>query len=248
MRWFRSNGGGVAWLAIFALACQFVLTFGHIHSGRVGAISAALAISGGSAGAPPSPAQKVPTGLAQDFCAVCNNIGLANALVLPVSPATVPPISLIRGQWPLAAISSPHVTIFISTPASPPTPDPRPERLHRRFHRLNAPLRSSARHGAGARRRLRHRLRAGETDHCDDAVGPIPILGFPMRALILFVAGLAMVFLASAVQTFGTNWLGQDCPYPGPCFRLEWLALGIVLSTAAYIAWKLRRGRRQGRR
>jgi hypothetical protein len=69
-----------------------------------------------------------------------------------------------------------------------------------------------------------------------------------MRALILFVAGLAMVFLASAVQTFGTNWLGQDCPYPGPCFRLEWLALGVVLSTAAYIAWKLRRGRRQGRR
>jgi hypothetical protein len=105
MRWFRSNGGGVAWLAIFALACQFVLTFGHIHSGRVGAISAALAISGGSAGAPPSPAQKVPTGLAQDFCAVCNNIGLANALVLPVSPATVPPISFIRElQWPLVAI------------------------------------------------------------------------------------------------------------------------------------------------
>jgi hypothetical protein len=105
MRWFRSNGGGVAWLAIFALACQFVLTFGHIHSGRVDAISAALAISGGSTGAPPSPAQKVPTGLAQDFCAVCNNIGLANALVLPVSPATVPPISFIRElQWPLVAI------------------------------------------------------------------------------------------------------------------------------------------------
>jgi hypothetical protein len=107
MRWFRSNGGGVAWLAIFALACQFVLAFGHIHSGNV--ISAALAISAdasdGSAGTPPSPAQKVPTGLAQDFCAVCNHIGLANALVLPVSPATIPPISFIRElQWSLVAI------------------------------------------------------------------------------------------------------------------------------------------------
>jgi hypothetical protein len=110
MRWFRSNGGGVAWLAIFALACQFVLTFGHIHTGSVGVISAALAVSAdapdGSASAPASPAQKTPTGLAQDFCAVCNHIGLANALVLPVSPATVPPISFIRElQWPLLAIA-----------------------------------------------------------------------------------------------------------------------------------------------
>ena len=109
MRWFRSNGGGVAWLAIFALACQFVLTFGHIHTGSVSVISAALAVSAdapdGSTSAPASPAQKTPTGLAQDFCAVCNHIGLANALVLPVSPATVPPISFIRElQWPLLAI------------------------------------------------------------------------------------------------------------------------------------------------
>jgi hypothetical protein len=106
MRWFRSNGVGVAWLAIFALACQFVLTFGHIHSGSGSIISAALAISAdasdGAAGAPPSPAQKRP---AQDFCAVCNHIGLTNALVLPVSPAAIPPISFIRElQWSLMAI------------------------------------------------------------------------------------------------------------------------------------------------
>src|ERR1700745_2870477 len=42
MRRFRSNSGRVAWLAIFALACQFVLTFGHIHTGSVGGIFAAL--------------------------------------------------------------------------------------------------------------------------------------------------------------------------------------------------------------
>src|ERR1700687_6179497 len=105
----RSNGGGVAWLAILALACQFVLAFGHIHTGSVGVISAALAVSAdapdGSAGAPASPAQKTPIGRAQDFCAVCNHIGWASAWVLPVSPATVPPSSFIRElQWPLLAI------------------------------------------------------------------------------------------------------------------------------------------------
>jgi len=60
----------------------------------------------------------------------------------------------------------------------------------------------------------------------------------PMKNLILFVAGLGIIFLASTVQTFGTNWLGQACPYPGPCFHAEWLVIGVVLSAAAYFAWK----------
>jgi hypothetical protein len=63
-----------------------------------------------------------------------------------------------------------------------------------------------------------------------------------MRSARLFAMGLAIVFLASSVQT---NWLGQTCPYPGPCFRPEWLAFGIALAVAAYIAWKFDRGRRR---
>ena len=66
-----------------------------------------------------------------------------------------------------------------------------------------------------------------------------------MRSAVLFVMGLAILFLASAVQTFGTNWLGQTCAYPGPCFRPEWLAFGLVLAAAAYIVWKSDRGRRR---
>jgi hypothetical protein len=65
-----------------------------------------------------------------------------------------------------------------------------------------------------------------------------------MRGMILFVTGLGIVFLASAVQTFGMNWLGQACPYPGPCFHPEWLAAGIALTVAAHIAWKVDRRRR----
>jgi hypothetical protein len=59
-----------------------------------------------------------------------------------------------------------------------------------------------------------------------------------MKGMILVIAGLGILFLASAVQTFGTNWLGQACSYPGPCFRPEWLAVGAVLSALAYVAWK----------
>src|SRR5713226_10045439 len=90
MGWFRSNSGKFAWVAFFALACQFALTFGHLHLSNIGVISAALTAPAdsthGSTGAPSSPAPQTPTPVAQDFCAVCNNINLANTLLLPVSP------------------------------------------------------------------------------------------------------------------------------------------------------------------
>jgi hypothetical protein len=83
MRWFRSNRGGVAWLAFFALACQLLLSFGHVHVGKFSGGSAAWAAAE-SADAPPSPPQQKPTGLAGDFCAICANVSLANTLVLPI--------------------------------------------------------------------------------------------------------------------------------------------------------------------
>jgi hypothetical protein len=84
---------------------------------------------------------------------------------------------------------------------------------------------------------------SAESGRRDRASRQIQALECSMRSAVLFVSGLAIVFLASAVQTFGTNWLGQECPYPGPCFRPEWLALGIALAVAAYIAWRADRRR-----
>ena len=112
MRWFRSNAGRDAWLALFALACQFVFTFGHVHLTVVG-VAGTAAISAGApsnaVGGPLSPRQKSPSGLTQDFCALCSNINLANALVLPAPPTIVPATSPNeRAHWPLTA-----------TPASP---------------------------------------------------------------------------------------------------------------------------------
>jgi hypothetical protein len=106
MRWFRSNAGRDAWLALFALACQFVFTFGHVHLARVSA-SDTLTITAGPAGGPRSPGQGVPSGLTQDFCALCSNINLAGTLVPPVPPAVLPPTAFDeRFQWSPAAVSS----------------------------------------------------------------------------------------------------------------------------------------------
>jgi hypothetical protein len=97
MLWFRSYRLEVATLALFALACQFVLSFGHVHLDRTAGFSTGqeLAATVGSAVAAPagkftladvptSPREKNPDSLGDDFCAICANISFAAAVVLPI--------------------------------------------------------------------------------------------------------------------------------------------------------------------
>ncbi len=92
MRWFRSHRLEVAALALFALACQFVLSFGHVHLDRTAgfstgrsiaaAVGSAIAAPAGKvtlADLPTSPREKNPDGLGDDFCAICANISLARS-------------------------------------------------------------------------------------------------------------------------------------------------------------------------
>ena len=125
MGWFRSNSGKFAWLAFFALACQFALTFGHIHLGNIGVISAPLTAAADSAdvstSGQSSPAQQTPTRLTQDFCAVCSNISLASALVLPVSPTPVPLLPIIQDlRWPLLTVGFASSDHFHFNARAPP--------------------------------------------------------------------------------------------------------------------------------
>ncbi len=107
MRWFRANRGVVTWLAFFALACQLLLSFGHVHVGKFSSGSAAWAAAetgDASADVPPSSPQKSPTGLAGDFCAICANISLANTLVVPILSIILAPSLFTEVlRWSLAA-------------------------------------------------------------------------------------------------------------------------------------------------
>jgi hypothetical protein len=90
MDWFRSKQRRLAWLAVFALAGQLTLSFGHLHLGKFG-----LALSSGAANGVAmvfvSSPQRGTTGGVDDFCAICASISLASKLVAPTSPAFVPP-------------------------------------------------------------------------------------------------------------------------------------------------------------
>ena len=108
MGWFRSKRGVVAWLAFFALACQLLLSFGHVHVGKFSGGSAAWAAAetgkDAAADVPPSSPQKNPIGLAGDFCAICANISLANTLVLPILAIILAPRLFTETlPWSLAA-------------------------------------------------------------------------------------------------------------------------------------------------
>jgi hypothetical protein len=95
MRWFRSHSFALTSLALFALACQFVLSFGHVHLDRSAGFSTGRSIAAavGSviaaasrvtlADLPTAPREKNPAGAGDDFCAICANVNLAAAVVLP---------------------------------------------------------------------------------------------------------------------------------------------------------------------
>lgn len=125
MGWFRTNRGGVAWLAFFALACQFFLSFGHVHVGeftRTGLAASAIADGNNSspAVAPSSPQQR-PTRHAAAFCAICANINIASALLLVDAPAVTRPKFFFHvSPWPLPTGGHVPFRRFLFSARGPP--------------------------------------------------------------------------------------------------------------------------------
>jgi hypothetical protein len=102
---------------LFALACQLVLSFGHVHLRSFSGGSATWTAADGAAvpvSVPPLSPQKDPVGLADDFCAICANIALANIIIVPDSLVLLAPNPDTQELlWSLAAneaVSIDHVT------------------------------------------------------------------------------------------------------------------------------------------
>jgi hypothetical protein len=140
MRWFRSHSFALTSLALFALACQFVLSFGHVHLGSANGSSihwtyasaagkAAVTHVGKTSAAhaekvaklPGSTKPQKPNGLGDDYCAVCANISLANALTVPVAPAPLDAVrSFTQLHWSFAALEIQSIDHFHFNARGPP--------------------------------------------------------------------------------------------------------------------------------
>jgi hypothetical protein len=126
MGWFRTRQVAIACVALFALACQLVLTYGHVHSGTIssaksGLFTLALAADGAETTADPSaPLQKSPPGL-PDFCAICASIGLAGTLVVADAAGIAAPTSSVKAlPWSLAAVEPASVDRLLFNARGPP--------------------------------------------------------------------------------------------------------------------------------
>jgi hypothetical protein len=101
MNWFRSRSQWGSYLALFALAFQLALSFGHVHDSFAAPSAAKLALVSANATndvrtAPADPT--TPQHRADDRCPICTLIHLAGALVLAEAPSL--PMQDVFGRLP----------------------------------------------------------------------------------------------------------------------------------------------------
>jgi Protein of unknown function (DUF2946) len=87
MKWIRSNIKQGSRLALFALAVQFVLAFGHFHGGT--AQAAPVTVS--DAAQQQSPSNPDSDRQTNDACAICAVVAMANTTLFAVPPLLVLP-------------------------------------------------------------------------------------------------------------------------------------------------------------
>ncbi len=93
MRWLYNRRLG-SWLALAALALQFVVSFGHVHLDGVRRTFPALAVSGSGAQASQLSVPHPGNDADGDYCAICATIYLAATSFLPPAPQLpVPQVS-----------------------------------------------------------------------------------------------------------------------------------------------------------
>jgi hypothetical protein len=99
MRWFRSNARGGSRLALFALAVQLAVTFGHVHLQGLALAStkaAPIALADRSAQAVTADPNRKSRGSADYDCPICALIQLASTSAPSAAPV-LPAPALIGG-------------------------------------------------------------------------------------------------------------------------------------------------------
>jgi hypothetical protein len=97
MRWIRLNQRIGAWAALFALAVQITLSFGHVHLGKITSSRLPAHATQWQAADGNAPSRPGHHSDANDFCAICATIAMVASSVLPTPAPPPAPIAAPHG-------------------------------------------------------------------------------------------------------------------------------------------------------
>jgi len=110
MSWFRANKGWGGRLALFALALQFYLDFGHIHPedlygpAQIALRAATSTVLPAAEALRAIPADQ-PLGRSDELCPICEAVYFLAVSFTPAGPQILPPVRQWRPLEPAAAIT-----------------------------------------------------------------------------------------------------------------------------------------------
>jgi hypothetical protein len=120
MHWVRAKRRIGAWVALFALSLQLVLSFGHVHVHKVALSGPALAGISTSQVANGAPSDSDRRSGADDYCAICATISLASTLLVPELSRLTLPIAHTHAWLPefqvALAAGEPHLLFQARAP------------------------------------------------------------------------------------------------------------------------------------
>ena len=123
MSWFRSKLRSCTRLALFALAVQMAVSFGHVHlddsacrRGRAGHPQ----FTSTAVHAPEGPADQDHHPAPDDYCPICASIALVGTGLPALPPVLIAPASAIRVRPPFAAPRSLSIQVASSFQARAP--------------------------------------------------------------------------------------------------------------------------------
>jgi hypothetical protein len=120
MRWFRRNMRIGSWCALFALAIQLVLSFGHLHFASSAAVAALASAAEPLAAAPDDPPAPTKHSRVADYCTICASLHLAGLLTAkPPSVSTLHPSIGARLKVHIEAATSSYSGLPFNARAPP---------------------------------------------------------------------------------------------------------------------------------
>jgi|SRR6516165_6757321 len=109
MRWLRVRLRSSSFVALFALALQLALSFGHVHLGELSGRASAQIDRLGTAAPPSGDTPEHSDG----YCALCAIIHLTGAWVPAAMPSLPEPAAYVRSQ--------PRTTVLLEAPTQTPS-------------------------------------------------------------------------------------------------------------------------------